>query len=231
MGKTKAKTILWLHTNHLFHYNHQLQIKEKVPMFFTVKNNLGPEGEVINPGTQVAPDAAPMPTEKALSPAANSFITRNVIVAVLMSYAKYLLKTGKVDGKDAAAAEVGKIASAAMDAGQLTAEGMEEILARVKACRVDSMAEEMRCINEKMRECLIDHMVRGCYYDKAILDTLTEDERGIITEAITAWDAYMQAQWKVFDQFGSAIDESFKAVICSYRNMFDEGFASIFCKN
>lgn len=85
MGKTKAKTILWLHTNHLFHYNHQLQIKEKVPMFFTVKNNLGPEGEVINPGSQVAPDAAPTPTEKALSPAANSFITRNVIVAVLMS--------------------------------------------------------------------------------------------------------------------------------------------------
>lgn len=200
-------------------------------MFYKLGNNLGPEGEKIDPAAIGAEDAIQHAEAAALSPAATSFITRNVIVAVLMTYAKYLLKTGKVDGKDAAVAEVGKIASAAMDAGQLTAEGLECVIDRVKECRVETLAEEMRAITEKARDCIIELTVRSCCYDKSILDTLADDEKAVVSAAVEAWGAYMEAQWKVFDRFGSAIDESFKTVVCNYKNLFDEGFVSIFCKN
>lgn len=199
-------------------------------MFYSFKGNLGPEGTVTNPAAESEVPVEQAVSDQAVSPAATSFITRNVIVAVLMAYAKYLLKTGKVDGKDDAAAEVGKIASAAMDAGHLTAEGLECILARVKECRVESSAEEIRSITERTRSELIDITVRCCAYDKAILDTLADDEKVVVSAAIDAWNAYMDTQWKLFDRFGSAIDEAFKTVLGNYKNLFDEGFVSIICK-
>jgi len=202
-------------------------------MFLKVRNNLGAEG--VTPGEGVPPSedivAGPVAEQPAaVSPAAQSFIARHAAMTVLVSYAKYLMKTGRVDGKDAVASEIGKIASAAMDAGYCTADCLERLLDKIKYCRVDSPSELGNKIRCKMREHILENLLCNVSYDKAILETLTDEEREVISAGIEAWDNYMKCQWKVVEKFQPAIEEAICKFIDTFKDKFDEGFVQIICK-
>lgn len=204
-------------------------------MFLGAKNNLEAEGtaQSATPGQQdCCAGECPDESKTALSPAAVSLIQSNATFAVLMAYAKYLIKTGKADGKEAVAAEIGKIASAAMDAGQFTSSSLDRLLECIKyKCRVESPTEEINQCLDKMREHIFDDMTCSMSYDESILDTLTDDEKATINAAVAAWRTYIDLNWKVKEMFGAAIDTAINTVLTTYKDKFDAGFAAAFCKN
>ncbi len=197
-------------------------------MFLGVKSNLGVDGTPAAPTYQDEPCCG---DKKAISVSADSMIKQRAVYVVLVGYAKYLLKTGIISDKDAVAKEVGKIASAAMDAGSFDAGFLQCLLEHIKSkCRIDSPSEEIRqCVCE-MREHLMKGLVCELEYDEAVYSTLTDEEQKLLKTATEAWRTYCDAKWRVEEMFQSSIDAAICNVLETYKNMFDAGFASAFCK-
>ena len=156
-----------------------------------------------------------------MSMALNAAICESAIVGIMVDYAKFLLKNGKVDSREQAITKVSEIISASMDRGECSTATLEKVKVILEQCPVKTNHMECRCHFDHVLEKIL---VKGVGGGNVFGFTEAEqDEFKMAAEAVAAAKAKC-------DALVAKYKADLAAIVINYVNQYEKAFDADFVK-